>query len=64
MLSLWVIRITSVACAIGPNVTMSLTNFSFQNLVFKNLFELSVVEVTYKFISPTIWIQILPNKFH
>jgi hypothetical protein len=24
----------SVACAIGPSVTMSLTDFSFQNLVF------------------------------
>jgi hypothetical protein len=26
--------ITSVACAVGPSVTMSSTDFSFQNLVF------------------------------
>jgi len=42
-----------VACAIGPNVTMSLTYFSFQNLVFKNLFEFLAVEVTKKYIFPT-----------
>ncbi len=29
---------TSVACAFGTSVTMSSTDFSFQNLVFKNLF--------------------------
>jgi hypothetical protein len=29
----------SVACAVGPSVTTSSTDFSFQNLVFKNLFE-------------------------
>jgi len=38
--------------------------FSFQNLVFWNLFEFSVSEITLKSISPTFWIQILPNKFH
>jgi hypothetical protein len=35
-----------VACAVGPSVTMSSTNFSFQNLVFWNLFEFSVAEIT------------------
>jgi len=28
-----------MACAIGPSVTTSSTDFSFQNLVFGNLFE-------------------------
>jgi hypothetical protein len=44
------IRITSVACAVGPNVTMSLTYFSFQHLVFKILFEFLAIEVTEKYI--------------
>jgi hypothetical protein len=30
-----------VACAIGPSVTTSPTNFSFQNLIFWNFFEFS-----------------------
>ncbi len=55
---------TSVACAIGPSFTKSSTDFSFQNLVFWNLFEFSVAEITLKSISLTFWIQILPNKFH
>ncbi len=33
---------TSGACAIGPSVTTSSTDISFQNLVFWNLFEFSV----------------------
>jgi hypothetical protein len=37
---------TSVACAVSPSVTMSSTDFSFQNLGFWNLFELS--EITEK----------------
>jgi hypothetical protein len=37
---------TSVTCAIGPSVTMFSTDFSFQNLVFWNLFEFSVAEIT------------------
>ncbi len=54
---------TSVACALGPSVTTSSTDFSFQNLVFWNLlFEFSAAEITWKSISPTFWIQILPNK--
>jgi hypothetical protein len=28
--------ITSVACAVGPSVTMSSTDFSFQNMIFGN----------------------------
>ncbi len=56
--------ITSVACAVGPSVTMSSTIFSFQNLVFWNLFEFLAAEITLKSISPTFWIQILSNKFH
>jgi len=55
---------TSVACAIGPSVTTSSTDFSFQNLVFWNLFEFSVAEITLKSKSPTFWIQIFSNKFH
>jgi len=46
------------------SVTTFSTDFSFQNLVFGNLFEFSVAEITLKSISPTFWIQILPNKFH
>jgi hypothetical protein len=41
-------NITSVACAVGPSVTMSSTDFSFQNLVFWNLFEFSAPEITLK----------------
>ncbi len=37
---------TSVACAIGPSVTTPSTDFSFQNLVFWNLFEFSAAEIT------------------
>jgi hypothetical protein len=51
---------SSVACAVGPSVTTSSTDFSLQNLVFWNLFEFSAAES----VSPTFWIQILPNKFH
>jgi len=36
---------TSVACAVDPSVTTSSTDFSFQNLVFWDLFEFSVVEI-------------------
>ncbi len=37
-------RWSGVACAVGPIVTMSSTDSSFQNLVFWSLFEFSVVE--------------------
>jgi hypothetical protein len=37
---------TRVACAVGPSVTTSLTDFSFRNLVFWNLFEFSAAEIT------------------
>jgi hypothetical protein len=40
------LMLTSVACAIGPNATTSSTEFLFQNLVFWNLFEFSVTEIT------------------
>jgi hypothetical protein len=36
------IILTSVACAVGPSVTTSSTDFSFQNLVFWDLFEILV----------------------
>jgi len=36
----------NVACTIGLSVTTSSTDFSFQNLVFGNLFEFSVVKIT------------------
>jgi hypothetical protein len=36
---------TSVARAVGPSVTTSSPDFSFQNLVFWNLFELPVAEI-------------------
>jgi hypothetical protein len=55
---------TSVARAVGPSVTMSSIDFSFQNLVFWNLFEYSAAEITLKSVFPTFRIQILPNKFH
>jgi len=34
-----------VACAVGPSVIKSSTDFSFQNLVFWNLFEFSEAEI-------------------
>jgi hypothetical protein len=37
---------TSVACAVGPSVTTSSTDFFFQNLVFCNLFEFLAAEIT------------------
>jgi hypothetical protein len=36
---------TSVACAVGPNVTTSSTDFSFPNPVFWNLFEFLAAEI-------------------
>jgi hypothetical protein len=45
--------VISVACAFGPSVTASSIDFSFQNLVLKNLFEFSVAEITSKLISVT-----------
>jgi hypothetical protein len=35
-----------MAYAVGPSVTTSSTDFSFQNLAFWNLFEFSAVEIT------------------
>jgi hypothetical protein len=43
----------SVTCAVGPSVITFSTDFSFQNLIFENLFEFSVAEITSKSISPT-----------
>jgi hypothetical protein len=40
------LKMTLVACAVGPSVTTSSTDFSFQNLVFWNLFEFSAAEIT------------------
>jgi hypothetical protein len=37
---------TNVAYVVGPSITTSSTNFSFQNLVFWNLFEFSVAKIT------------------
>jgi hypothetical protein len=37
---------TSVASAVGPSVTTSSIDFSFQNLVFWNFFEFSAAEIT------------------
>jgi hypothetical protein len=54
---------TSVACAVGPSVT-TLTDFFFQNLVFWNLFEISVANIPHKLIPSTFCIYFLPNKFH
>ncbi len=49
-LVIWIVfcisQVTTVASAIGPSVTMSSTDFSFQNLVFKNLFEFPAAEIT------------------
>jgi hypothetical protein len=44
---------TSVASALGPSVTTSSTEFSFQNLVFWIYFEFSVAEITKNLLSPT-----------
>jgi hypothetical protein len=44
---------TSVACAVGPSVTTSSTDFSFQILVFWYLFEFLAAEITEKLKSPT-----------
>jgi hypothetical protein len=41
----WSIQ-TSVACAGGPSITMSSTDFSFQNLIFWDLLEFSATEIT------------------
>ncbi len=41
-----VLVMTSVACAVGPSVTKFSTDFSFQDLVFWNLFEFSAAEIT------------------
>jgi hypothetical protein len=46
--------LTSGACAVRPSVTMLSTDFSFQNLVFGNLFEFSVAKITLKSIPPTL----------
>jgi len=55
--------VTSVVCAVvGPSVTTSSTDFSFQNLIFWNLFEFLAAKITQKSISPIFRIQILPNK--
>jgi len=45
-LFLLVFMSTSVACALAPSINRSSTDFSFQNLVFKNLFEFSAIEIT------------------
>ncbi len=37
---------TSAACAIGPSITISSTDFSFQNLFFWDLLEFSATEIT------------------
>jgi hypothetical protein len=55
---------TSVACAVGPSATTFSMDFSFQNLVFRNLFEFSVAKITSISISHTFWLQIFSNKFH
>jgi hypothetical protein len=39
---------TSVACAVGPSVTTSSTDFSVQNLVFGNSFEFSAAEIHFR----------------
>jgi hypothetical protein len=41
----------SVAYVIDPSVTTFATDFSFQNLVFWNLFEFSMTKITLKSIS-------------
>ncbi len=47
------IMYTNVACAIGPSVNPFSTDFSFQNLILKNLFEFLVAKIILKSISPT-----------
>jgi hypothetical protein len=43
---MWFFTDTSVARAVGASVTTSSTDFSFQDLVFWNLFEFSAAEIT------------------
>jgi hypothetical protein len=45
---------TSVACVVGPSVIMFSTDFSFQNLVFWNLFEFLVAKIILKSIFHTL----------
>jgi hypothetical protein len=40
------VNYTTVAYIVDPSVTTSSIDFSFQNLVFGNLFEFSAVEIT------------------
>jgi hypothetical protein len=47
----------SLVWPFGSSVTSSSIDFSFQNLVFGNLFEIAAPEITSKSISPTFWIQ-------
>jgi hypothetical protein len=51
-------------CSLAQALPRPQLIFSFQNLVFWNLFEFSVAETTFKSIPPTFWIQFLPRKFH
>jgi hypothetical protein len=46
-------KVTNVTCIVGSNASTSATDFSFQNLIFWNLFEFSVAEITLKSMSPT-----------
>ncbi len=59
-----IFTLTSGACAVGPSVTIFSTAFSFQNLAFFGIYlnfqwQKSVLKNQ---LSPTFWIQILPNK--
>ncbi len=57
-------HVTLVWHVLSAQVNSSSTDFSFQNLVFWNLFEFLMAEISFKSISPTFQMQILPNKFH
>ncbi len=50
---------TIVACAVGPSVITSSTDFSFQNLGFWNLFEFSVKKIIQY--SRTFALQVQPS---
>jgi hypothetical protein len=46
-LGIYIIIVTSVACAVvGPSVTTSSTDVSFQNMVLRNSFEFSAADIT------------------
>jgi hypothetical protein len=53
LIDLMVSLLTNVACAVGPSVTASSIDISFQNFVFWNLFQFLVAKIISKSTFPT-----------